>query len=264
MKILRKILAVAIVVIMVVGAVPMAASAAPAAPKFTLNVISETDSSVTLRFSLVSGSFNAFDIKFTASGSLGACQSIQSTDEFNALKLRYMNEEHAVSSALNINTGMFSVATTKAIDGQISICDVAFAKKSSTSVKTSDFDVTFSSCVVFSGNQNLDLTSSVSVTKATAGYIIFDTESVSGNYKDTKKIGYKSSYLAQQIKWESSNTKVATVDDSGNVKLTGKGTATIRATSTDGSASAECKVTVGYSFLQWIIIIVLFGWIWYI
>ena len=264
MKMLKKILAVVIVVIMAIGVIPMSASAAPAAPKFTLKVISETDSSVTLQFSLVSGGFNAFDIKFTGSGTLGACKSIKATDEFNNLKLKYMNEDHIVSSAFNVNTGMFSVATTKAIDKSITICNVVFAKNKATSVKTSDFNVIFSSCVVSSGNQNVDLTSKVSVTKATAGYIIFDTDSVSGNYKDTKKISYKSSYSAKEIKWESSNTKVATVDDSGNVKMTGKGTATIKATSVDGSASAECKVTVKYSFLQWIIVIVLFGWLWYV
>ena len=264
MKMLKKILAVVIVVIMAIGVIPMSASAAPAVPKFTLKVLSETDTSVTLQLSLVSGGFNAFDIKFTASGPIGACKSIKATDEFNDLRLKYMNEDHIVSAAANANTGMYSVATTKTIDKQTSICNVVFAKNKSTSVKTSDFNVTFSSCVVFSGSQNVDLTSKVSVTKATAGYIIFDTDSVSGNYKDTKKISYKSSYSAKQIKWESSNTKVATVDDSGNVKMTGKGTATIKATSTDGSASAECKVTVGYSFLQWVIVIVLFGWIWYI
>ena len=46
--------------------------------------------------------------------------------------------------------------------------------------------------------------------------------------------------------------------------MTGKGTATITARSTDGFASAKCTVEVGYSAVQWIIIIVLFGWIWYI
>ena len=53
--------------------------------------------------------------------------------------------------------------------------------------------------------------------KLITGYIDFKTESISANYKQTKKIDFESSYDAKQIKWESSNTKVATVDDSGNV-----------------------------------------------
>ncbi|MDO4485588.1 MAG: Ig-like domain-containing protein [Bacillota bacterium] len=45
------------------------------------------------------------------------------------------------------------------------------------------------------------------------------------------------------IVWTSSNEKVATVKD-GKVTAVGVGTATIKATSNDGNASAECKVTV--------------------
>ena len=45
--------------------------------------------------------------------------------------------------------------------------------------------------------------------------------------------------------------------------MTGKGTATITAKSTDGKAAAECKVTVSYAWWQWIIMIVLLGFLWY-
>ena len=114
--------------------------------------------------------------------------------------------------------------------------------------------------VLTSGSTNVDMTSRV---KLITGYIDFKTESISANYKQTKKIDFESSYDAKQIKWESSNTKVATVDDSGNVKMTGKGTATITAKSTDGKAAAECKVTVSYAWWQWIIMIVLLGFLWY-
>ncbi|MBQ7548442.1 MAG: Ig-like domain-containing protein [Clostridia bacterium] len=69
------------------------------------------------------------------------------------------------------------------------------------------------------------------------------------------------------VKYESSNPKVATVDDNGNVTATKKGTAEIRVTVTDennNTVTNTCKVTVKYSGLQWFIIIVLFGWIWYL
>jgi len=65
------------------------------------------------------------------------------------------------------------------------------------------------------------------------------------------------------LKWTSSNDKVATVDAQGNVYAAGRGEATITCASADGNASSACKVTVIYTFWQWIIVIILFGWIWY-
>ena len=68
------------------------------------------------------------------------------------------------------------------------------------------------------------------------------------------------------VEYSSSNTKVATVDNNGKVYGAKKGSATITCTVTDSNgnvATDTCKVTVGYSFGQWLIVIVLFGWIWY-
>ena len=68
------------------------------------------------------------------------------------------------------------------------------------------------------------------------------------------------------VEYSSSNTKVATVDENGKIYGAKKGSATITCTVTDSNgnvATDTCKVTVGYSFGQWLIVIVLFGWIWY-
>ena len=68
------------------------------------------------------------------------------------------------------------------------------------------------------------------------------------------------------VKYSSSNTKVATVDENGKVYAAKKGSATITCTVTDfngNTVSDTCKVTVKYSFGQWLIKILLFGWIWY-
>ncbi len=67
-----------------------------------------------------------------------------------------------------------------------------------------------------------------------------------------------------EIVWESSDSKVVSVDQDGNIKALRKGTATITAKTADGTVSASRKITVDYSWLQWIIIILLFGWIWYL
>lgn len=68
------------------------------------------------------------------------------------------------------------------------------------------------------------------------------------------------------VKYESSDTKVVTVDGSGKVYGAKKGSATVKVTvtATDGSVVSDtCTVTVKYTAAQWIIIILLFGWAWY-
>lgn len=49
-------------------------------------------------------------------------------------------------------------------------------------------------------------------------------------------------------------------------KLTKKGTATITCTVIDlngNTVTDICNVTVKYNFGRWLIVIILFGWIWY-
>ena len=68
------------------------------------------------------------------------------------------------------------------------------------------------------------------------------------------------------VEYLTSNPLVATVDSYGNVKATGTGNATITCTATDeygNTVSDTCNVKVSYAWWQWIIVIVLFGWIWY-
>ena len=58
------------------------------------------------------------------------------------------------------------------------------------------------------------------------------------------------------VKYESSNKKVLTVDEDGNIKTVSRGTATVIVTVTDSnghSVSDTCKITVKYTFWQWII-----------
>ncbi len=91
-------------------------------------------------------------------------------------------------------------------------------------------------------------------------------------------VNYKSTYMLSPeitadkgakytVKYESSDTKVATVDKDGKIYGAKKGNATITCTVTDSygnSVTDRCNVNVGYSGIQWVIIILLFGWIWYI
>lgn len=93
---------------------------------------------------------------------------------------------------------------------------------------------------------------------------------ISMNYKESATI--KPTIKADDgakytVKYESSDTKVATVDNDGKIYGAKKGNATITCTVTDSYGNAvtdKCNVNVGYSGIQWVIIILLFGWIWYI
>ena len=68
------------------------------------------------------------------------------------------------------------------------------------------------------------------------------------------------------VTYTSSNPSVARVDENGNVYGAKKGSTEITVTVTDeygNTVSDTCKVNVTYAWWQWIIVIVLFGWIWY-
>lgn len=68
------------------------------------------------------------------------------------------------------------------------------------------------------------------------------------------------------VTYESSDTSVAAVDENGRVTTNGTGSAEITVTVTDeygNTVTDTCEVNVSYAWWQWIIVIVLFGWIWY-
>ena len=89
------------------------------------------------------------------------------------------------------------------------------------------------------------------------------------NYKNSTKIEPKidaNSGAEYTVLWKSSNNSIVTVDKDGNVYGAKKGIATVTCTVTDSLGniySDSCTVKVDYSVLQWIIMILLFGWIWY-
>ena len=59
----------------------------------------------------------------------------------------------------------------------------------------------------------------------------------------------------KNLSWSSSNTSVATVDDSGYVMALGNGRATITVASDDGNKTASCKLTVVVSDEDWIALV---------
>lgn len=68
------------------------------------------------------------------------------------------------------------------------------------------------------------------------------------------------------VTYSSSNNAVASVDENGKITTNGTCSATITVTVTDeygNTVTDTCEVNVSYQWWQWIIVIVLFGWIWY-
>ena len=96
--------------------------------------------------------------------------------------------------------------------------------------------------------------------------VALDKAELALNYKDTAGLAVAVSpedAVNRDLVWSSSNEDVATVDQEGNITATGRGEAVITCSSADGFASSSCSVSVDYTVGQWLIKILLFGWIWY-
>ncbi len=87
------------------------------------------------------------------------------------------------------------------------------------------------------------------------------------NYKATKSLKEQLNETIIKdfkLKWESADESIVTVDEDGNIYGAKAGQTQVTVKSTDGKFVKTFDVTVSYSIWQWIIIIVLFGWIWYV
>lgn len=96
---------------------------------------------------------------------------------------------------------------------------------------------------------------------ATEYFVDFEKESVNFNYKD--KIQLQVSTNSDKVIYSSSDTSVAVVNENGLVTAVGTGNATITATVEGTSISDTCEINSSYAWWQWIILILLFGFIWY-
>ena len=82
----------------------------------------------------------------------------------------------------------------------------------------------------------------------------YTEQNVSMNYKD-------SMYVSDAVTVETSDSGVASVSGD-KITASGTGSADVTVTYADGSVCVY-HIDVSYSWWQWIIVIVLFGWIWY-
>ena len=94
-------------------------------------------------------------------------------------------------------------------------------------------------------------------------------DDISMNYKDSATVTPEidvADGISYTVKYTSSDNNVVTVDANGKITTVGRGEATITCTVTDEFSNVvtdTCTVKVNYTFLQWLLVIFLFGWIWY-
>ena len=90
----------------------------------------------------------------------------------------------------------------------------------------------------------------------------FEDDSAKLNYKSEKNFSATTDSKTKVI-YSSSDESVAAVDSNGNVKAVGIGSATITATIDGTEISDSINITVSYAWWQWIIRILLLGFLWY-
>lgn len=88
---------------------------------------------------------------------------------------------------------------------------------------------------------------------------VVETQSIDINYKDTYALEYDDFY---PIEYYSDNPSVASVTEDGVIYGASRGSTCIHAVDASGYERL-IEVNVKYSFVQWLIVIILFGWIWY-
>ena len=96
---------------------------------------------------------------------------------------------------------------------------------------------------------------------ATEYFVEFEKDSVDFNYKDMIQLNVSTN--SDKVIYSSSDTSVAVVNENGLVTAVGTGSATITATVEGTSISDTCEINSSYAWWQWIILILLLGFIWY-
>lgn len=259
MKTIKKLLAVMLAAVMLMGVCVCSSSAASTtAPVFELRVVSQTNKKAVLNLVLTEGGFNSIDITFKISSNISSIASLYTSDDFDNLTKEFKRNGEQVGESSSAVTKKLSLASTALVTKKIAIYELTVNKKNSADLLASDVTATVTECII----DNASVVNSVTVKNIFGKVAIDNKHDITLNYKDGASLTATTTYK-DGVKWSSSNTNVATVDANGNITTTGRGTANIIASSPDGSVTDSCQITVNYTWWQWIIVIVLFGWIWY-
>lgn len=258
-KYVKRIICVIIAVLILTPAAFVGASAA-SAPVFELR-LSRSGNTVAAVFKLKSGNFDALDVRIDVSSKVTSCTYLRLSQQMKDTRDRYEDEGYPFTYAGNAGTRSFGIATPKPVESEADVCEIGFTVNGK--VTASDFNAVIINCETVDKSQSYNVTDCVKV-KTVDGELSFEEDSITMDFKSHKKLEPVTNLSAGDIVWTSSNPQIVSVDENGNISALKKGRATVTASSADGSASASVDVTVKYTGLQWFIIIVLFGWIWYV
>lgn len=92
------------------------------------------------------------------------------------------------------------------------------------------------------------------------------TISLNGENIDHIRIQYRQSVLlsaSEPVNWTSEDENIVSVSPSGDVTTIRRGSTLIYADSVEGGKTAQCSVEVYYTWWQWLIFLLLGGWLWY-
>ena len=161
--------------------------------------------------------------KTSLSLTVGGSQSLSAT----------VSPSNASDKSVSWKSSDTSVAT---VDGSGNVKAVK-AGTATITVTTKDGSKTATCKVTVSKPVSTIAVTGVSLNKTSLSLTVGESQSLSATVSP-------SNASDKSVSWKSSDTSVATVDGSGNVKAVKAGTATITVTTKDGSKTATCKVTV--------------------
>ncbi len=162
----------------------------------------------------------------------------------------YKNYSYDLDYSVNPKGAMFSRAEWSSSNSSISVDENGICRPTSNDPCSADITC---SVTDYNGNKVIDIIHiAFAKTKAT-GVELDTTEITEAKIGETKQLTAtvlpknlfgKSSASVGEVKWQSSNEKVCTVDENGLLTFVYGGSAVITATTSDGGYTAQCKVTV--------------------
>ena len=171
-----------------------------------------------------------------------------SDDKYSSIETDLETDSEGTRVSLNDTKLSFQTKKTQNVDVDLITEQGEVSAKSISTDKISNLDIKEQSNINTDQNNTSKNNNANNQNAATVTGVKLDSETLSLNQGDSKKLTATitpDNTSDKSVTWSSSNTDVATVDNEGNVKAVGKGTATITATSNaDNSKKAECSVTV--------------------
>lgn len=259
-KTIKRIFAIILAAITVFSVLTVSGFAGTEKNKMIFSIATEnidTDK-VEVTLKLETGNISCFDLQMVAPEGY----TLESINESEAMRegltFGYAN------MAYNIQNGKVGFTSLEGFDTVGEMLTFVYKRDSDRVSSSDDFKVLFS-CLCDINNEN-----------ATAIVFYNEIDDLSVNvYPNNRELKYKdydmitvgvTGSMDCDVSFSSSNPRVVKVDENGNIYAAKRGSATITCTVTDSEgnvASDSYNVKVNYSFGQWLIKILLFGWIWY-